>query len=41
MSVSEYIHKLLGIEEYSFSLAKLLNETGKGETALVRELDPV
>jgi len=39
MSVSEYIHKLLGVEEYSFSLNELLNQTGKGKTALVRELD--
>ncbi|WP_300435445.1 type IV toxin-antitoxin system AbiEi family antitoxin [Christiangramia sp.] len=39
MSVSEYIKKLLSVEEYSFSLAELLNETGKGKTAVIRELD--
>jgi len=39
MSVSEYINKLLSVEEYSFSLAELLKETGKGKTAIIRELD--
>lgn len=39
MSVSEYIKQLLSVEEYSFSLAELLKETGKGKTALIRELD--
>ncbi|MCM4157592.1 type IV toxin-antitoxin system AbiEi family antitoxin [Gramella sp. AN32] len=39
MSVSDYIKKLLSIEEYSFSLAELFKETGKGKTAIIRELD--
>lgn len=38
MSVSEYIKKLLAVEQYSFSIEELLQETGKSKTAILREL---
>lgn len=36
--VAEHIKKLLSIEQYAFSVEELLIETGKGKTAILREL---
>lgn len=38
MLVAEYIKKLLAVEEYAFPMDELLRETGKGKTAILREL---
>lgn len=39
MTITEYIKKLLSIEEYSFSVDEIRRETGKTNTSIRRELD--
>ncbi len=41
MNSAEYIRQLLSQEEYAFSLKEILRETGKGETAVKRELSRI
>lgn len=39
MTLAEYIKKLLSVEEYSFSLNEIREQTGKTEVSIKRELD--
>jgi len=39
LTITEYIKKLLSVEEYSFSVDELRNELGKTDTSIKRELD--
>jgi predicted transcriptional regulator of viral defense system len=39
LTVSDYIKKLLSVEEYSFSVAEIRRETRKTDTPIKRELD--
>ena len=39
LMIAEYIKKLLSVEEYSFSLDEIREQTGKTEISLKRELD--